>query len=79
LLSLDGARMNDNEVRAAAQAEAERTFEAFMVWTKRVTLWSIFFLLVVVVGCNSGVEDGQYPGYNGEQYSPSNLNVKDNK
>lgn len=74
--------MNDNEVRAAAQAEAERTFEQFMMWTKRVTLWSIFFLLVVVVGCNSGVETGPNAtgsGYNGEQYSPSNLNVKDNK
>ncbi len=71
-----------NEVKAAAQAEAERTFEAFMMWTKRVTYTSIFFLLVVVVGCNSGVETGPGAtgsGYNGEQYSPSNLNVKDNK
>jgi hypothetical protein len=68
--------------RAEAQAEAERTFEQFMMWTKRVTLWSIFFLLVVVVGCNSGVETGPNAtgsGYNGEQYSPSNLNVKDKK
>lgn len=74
--------MTDQEVRAAAQEEAERTFEAFMMWTKRVTLWSVFFLLVVVVGCNSGVETGPGStgsGYNGEQYSPSNLNVKDNK
>ena len=66
--------------RESAQAEAERTFEAFMLWSKRVTLWSIFFLLVVVVGCNSGVETGPGAtgsGYNGEQYSPSNLNVKD--
>lgn len=71
-----------NEVKAAAQAEAERTFEAFIMWTKRVTYASIFFLLVVVVGCNSGVETGPGAtgsGYNGEQYSPSNLNVKDNK
>jgi len=68
--------MTDDEVRAAAQQEAEKTFEAFMMWTKRITLWSIFFLLVVVVGCNSGVEDKTYPGYNGEQYNPSNINVK---
>jgi hypothetical protein len=68
--------------RAEAQAEAERTFEMFMLWTKRVTLASVFFLLVVVVGCNSGVETGPNAtgsGYNGEQYSPSNLNVKDKK
>jgi hypothetical protein len=68
--------MTDEEVRAAAQKEAEKTFEQFMMWTKRVTLWSIIFLLVVVVGCNSGVEDDTYPAYNGEQYNPSNLNVK---
>ena len=68
--------------RAEAQAEAERTFDAFMLWTKRAVLWSTFFLLVVVVGCNSGVETGKGKTgsqYNGEQYSPSNLNVKDNK
>ena len=68
--------MTDEEVRAAAQKEAEKTFEQFMMWTKRVTLWSIILLLVVVVGCNSGVEDDTYPAYNGEQYNPSNLNVK---
>tara|TARA_B100000575_G_C23066910_1_gene614384 strand:- start:1090 stop:1305 length:216 start_codon:yes stop_codon:yes gene_type:complete len=65
-----------------AQAEAERTFDAFIYWTKRVTMCSIFFLLVVVVGCNSGVETGEGKtgsGYNGEQYSPMNLNIKDNK
>ena len=68
--------------RVEAQAEAERTFDAFMLWTKRAVLWSTFFLLVVVVGCNSGVETGKGKTgsqYNGEQYSPSNLNVKDNK
>ena len=57
--------------KAEAQAEAERTFEMFMLWTKRVTITSIFFLLVVVVGCNSGVETGPNAtgsGYNGEQY-----------
>ena len=71
-----------DDVKAAAQAEAERTFEMFMLWTKRVTITSIFFLLVVVVGCNSGVETGPNAtgsGYNGEQYSPMNLNLKDNK
>lgn len=65
--------MTDEEVRAAAQAEAEKTFEQFMVWTKRIVLWSVFFLLVVVVGCNSGVETGPNKtgsGYNGNQYDP---------
>ena len=30
-----------------------------MNWTKRVVYISIFMLIVVVVGCNSGVETGQ--------------------
>ena len=68
--------------RVEAQAEAERTFEAFIAWTKRVLYVSVAFLVVVVVGCNSGVEtgpDATGSGYNGEQYAPENLNVKDNK
>lgn len=64
--------MTDDEVRAAAQAEAEKTFAAFIKITKKITLWSIILLLIVVIGCNSGVHDGQtYPGYNGEQYDPT--------
>jgi len=75
---MDGARMSD-EVKAAAQAEAEKTFEQFMVWTKRTCLAFGLFGAVVVVGCNSGVETGPNATgskYNGEQYNPSNLNVK---
>ena len=68
--------------REEAQIEAERTFDLFMLWTKRVTIYSIIFLMVVVVGCNSGVETGPNKSgsqYNGEVYSPMNLNIKDNK
>jgi hypothetical protein len=64
--------------RKEAELEAERTYEAFLVWAKRVTLGAIFFLLVVVVGCNSGVEEGPRKtgsGYNGGQYSPTNLKI----
>ena len=66
--------------RESAQLEAERTFESFMFWTKRVSLYSAFILLAVVVGCNSGVEDGPNKTgsqYNGEQYNPTNLKVKE--
>lgn len=66
--------------KVEAQLEAERTFEAFITWTKRATVYSIIFLMVVVVGCNSGVETGDNKtgsGYNGEQYAPTNLNVKE--
>tara|TARA_B100001057_G_scaffold500106_1_gene613561 strand:- start:2382 stop:2597 length:216 start_codon:yes stop_codon:yes gene_type:complete len=68
--------------REAAQKEAESMFKEFIAWTKRVLYVSVAFLVVVVVGCNSGVETGPGAtgsGYNGEQYAPENLNVKDNK
>ena len=57
--------------KVEAQAEAERTFEMFMLWTKRVTIASILFLLTVVVGCNSGVETGK--GKTGSQYNGENI------
>ena len=62
-----------------AQAEAEKTFEMFIMWSKRVTIYAIIFLMIVVFGCNSGVETGPNKTgsqYNGESYSPMNLNNK---
>ena len=67
--------MTDEEMRASLQAEAEKTFAGFILWSKRVTYASIAFLLIVA-SCNFGVEEGQYPGYNGEQYNPSGLSTK---
>jgi hypothetical protein len=70
------------DVKKAAQEEAEKTFVEFIVWTKRVVLVSIIFLLVVLFACNNGVETGPNATgskYNGEQYNPSNINVKENK
>tara|TARA_B100000927_G_C16462576_1_gene468461 strand:- start:60 stop:287 length:228 start_codon:yes stop_codon:yes gene_type:complete len=64
--------------RVAAQEEAEKTFEKFIVWCKRGTLYAIA-LLLAVASCNFGVEDGPTKTgsqYNGEQYNPSNLNKK---
>ena len=75
---MGGASRMELEPKEAAQLEAEVTFNGFIEWTKRVVYISIFCLIVVVVGCNSGV-DGTQGGYNGEQYNPSNLNVKGNK
>ena len=65
--------------REQAQLQAEVAMTGFIQWTKRVTLWSAFFLCVVVFACNNGVETGPNAtgsGYNGEQYSPSNVKVK---
>lgn len=65
--------------REQAQFQAEVAMTGFIQWSKRVTLWSAFFLCVVVFACNNGVETGPNAtgsGYNGEQYSPSNVKVK---
>ena len=62
-----------------AQAEAEKTFEMFILWSKRATIYTVIFLMIVVFGCNSGVETGPNKTgsqYNGEAYSPMNLNNK---
>ena len=62
--------------RELAEIEAKKTYELFIFWTKRVLYISIFFLLVVVVGCNSGVETGKGATgskYNGEVYAPTNI------
>jgi len=60
----------------AAEIEAKKTFELFILWSKRVTLVAIFFLLFVVFKCNNGVETGKGATgskYNGEVYSPTNM------
>ena len=76
---MDGTCRMELDVKKAAQEEAEKTFEAFILWSKRVTLVSILFLLLVVFKCNNGVETGKNATgskYNGEQYNPSNIKVK---
>ena len=62
--------------REEAQEEAEKTFEMFILWSKRAAIYSIIFLMVVVFGCNSGV-DKSGSQYNGEVYSPMNINMRD--
>ena len=60
----------------AAEIEAKKTFKLFILWSKRVTLWAVFFLLIVVFKCNSGVETGKGATgskYNGEVFSPTNI------
>jgi len=63
-----------SKVTKDAQKQAEIAFDGFILWSKRVTYAAIAFLLIVA-SCNFGVEEGQYPGYNGEQYSPSGLST----
>ena len=64
-----------DKVRTDAQKQAEVAFDGFILWSKRVT-WISIICLLIVAKCNFGVEEGQYPGYNGEQYEPSGLSTK---
>tara|TARA_B100000963_G_scaffold97271_1_gene84006 strand:+ start:245 stop:454 length:210 start_codon:yes stop_codon:yes gene_type:complete len=60
----------------AAEIEAKKTFELFILYSKRITLVAIFFLLLVVFKCNNGVETGKNATgskYNGEVYAPTNI------
>ena len=60
----------------AAEVEAKKTFELFILWSKRTLYFFTAFLLVVVVGCNNGVETGKGATgskYNGEVYAPTNI------
>jgi hypothetical protein len=62
--------------REAAELEAKRTYELFLLWTKRTVYATILCLFVVVVGCNNGVETGKGATgskYNGEVYAPTNI------
>ena len=60
----------------SAEIEAKKTFELFILYSKRITLVAIFFLLLVVFKCNNGVETGKNATgskYNGEVYAPTNM------
>ena len=60
----------------AAEIEAKKTFELFILYSKRAVYVIIFFLLVVVFKCNNGVETGECATgskYNGEVYAPTNM------
>ena len=66
--------MTDEEMRASLQAEAEKTFAGFILWSKRGSYAAIAALLVAA-SCNFGVDESKYPGYNGAQYNPSGLST----
>ena len=60
----------------SAEIEAKKTFELFILYSKRAVYVIIFFLLVVVFKCNNGVETGEGATgskYNGEVYAPTNM------
>ena len=67
------------EPKEQAQLQAEVAMSSFIRYSKNTVYVILALLFVVVVMFNSGVESGPGAtgsGYNGEQYSPSNVKVK---
>ena len=67
------------EPREQAQLQAETAMRGFLEYSKRTVYVILALLFAVVILFNSGVESGPNAtgsGYNGEQYSPSNLSTK---
>ena len=65
--------------REQAQLQAETAMTGFIHYSKRTLYVILALLFLVVVIFNNGVETGPGAtgsGYNGEQYSPSNLKVR---
>lgn len=66
------------EPRHEAQLEAQETYQGFLKFIKYAS-YAIIIGLLFAAGCNFGVETGPNKTgsqYNGEQYNPSNLKVK---
>ena len=63
-----------DDPRAALQAEAEKTFDGFILWSKR-GLYAAIAALLIAASCNFGVDESKYSGsgYDGAQYNPSGL------
>tara|TARA_A100001011_G_scaffold336541_1_gene366146 strand:- start:585 stop:773 length:189 start_codon:yes stop_codon:yes gene_type:complete len=57
--------------REAAQLEAERTFTAFMGWSKTAFYW-ILAIVIFLAWHNFG-DDGTGSQLNGEVYAPMNI------
>ena len=64
--------MTDDEVRAAAQKQAEEGFDGFINYMKKGTVVCILMLLGFTA-CNFGVEDDTFRRCYGEQYAPTNM------
>ena len=76
---MGGASRMVMDPKEQAQLEAEVTFNGFIAWTKRVVLYSVILLCLVVFACNNGVETGEGKTgsqYDGSVYSPDNIKVE---
>lgn len=64
--------MQNNNVRQEAQAQAEKAYDLFILWSKR-TVYVIIATLLLLASCDFGTDKETGSQYNGAVYAPRNM------
>ena len=64
--------MQSNNVRQEAQAQAEKAYDLFILWSKR-TVYAIIATLLLLASCDFGTDKETGSQDNGEVYAPRNI------
>jgi len=64
--------MQNNSVRQEAQAQAEKAYDLFILWSKR-TVYVIIATLLLLASCDFGTDKETGSQYNGAVYAPRNM------
>jgi hypothetical protein len=64
--------MQKNSVRQEAQAQAEKAYDLFILWSKR-TVYAIIATLLLLASCDFGADTETGSQYNGAVYAPRNI------
>ena len=64
--------MQNNNVRQEAQAQAEKAYDLFILWSKR-TVYAIIATLLLLASCDFGADTETGSQYNGAVYAPRNM------
>ena len=64
--------MQSNNVRQEAQAQAEKAYDLFILWSKR-TVYAIIATLLLLASCDFGADTETGSQYNGAVYAPRNM------
>ncbi len=64
--------MQKNSVRQEAQAQAEKAYDLFILWSKR-TVYAIIATLLLLASCDFGADTETGSQYNGAVYAPRNM------
>jgi hypothetical protein len=64
--------MQKNSVKQEAQAQAEKAYDLFILWSKR-TVYAIIATLLLLASCDFGTDTKTGSQYNGAVYAPRNM------